>query len=173
MQLSNRMTAIVCGSALVFIAASPAWSHGDETHAKKSAAKGAPLEQIETEFGKTGDPNKVSRTMQVGMDDGMRFSPREITVKQGDTVKFVAKNGGKIMHEMVLGTMAQLKEHGEAMKKFPEMEHDEPYMAHVKPGKSEEIVWQFTKPGEFYYACLIPGHFEAGMAGKIIVSQAK
>jgi uncharacterized cupredoxin-like copper-binding protein len=73
------------------------------------------------------------------------------------------------MHEMVLGTLAELREHGELMKKFPDMEHDEPYMAHVKPGNTEDIVWQFTRPGEFYYACLIPGHFEAGMIGKIAV----
>jgi uncharacterized cupredoxin-like copper-binding protein len=55
------------------------------------------------------------------------------------------------------------------MRKHPEMEHDEPYMAHVAPGKTERIVWQFTKPGEYYYGCLIPGHFEAGMVGKVIV----
>lgn len=42
-------------------------------------------------------------------------------------------------------------------------------MAHVAPGKTETIVWQFTKVGEFHYACLIPGHFEAGMIAKIIV----
>ena len=58
---------------------------------------------------------------------------------------------------MVLGTPEELKEHAELMKKFPEMEHDEPHMAHVKPGKSGEIVWQFTKAGEFQFACLHPG----------------
>jgi uncharacterized cupredoxin-like copper-binding protein len=60
--------------------------------------------------------------------------------------------------------------HYEATKKFPEMEHDEPNMVHVKPGESGEMVWQFTKAGEFEFACLIPGHREAGMHGKIIVS---
>ena len=56
------------------------------------------------------------------------------------------------------------------MKKFPGMEHDEPYMAHVSPGKTDEIVWHFTKAGEFFYACLLPGHLEAGMIGKIVVA---
>ena len=75
------------------------------------------------------------------------------------------------MHEFVLGTIAELKEHAELMKKFPKMEHDEPYMAHVSPGKTETIVWQFSKAGEFHFGCLLPGHFEAGMVGKINVTR--
>jgi uncharacterized cupredoxin-like copper-binding protein len=73
------------------------------------------------------------------------------------------------MHEMVIGTMPELKEHAELMKKHPGMEHDEPYMAHVAPGKTETMVWQFTKAGEFNFGCLVPGHFEAGMVGQIRV----
>jgi uncharacterized cupredoxin-like copper-binding protein len=99
----------------------------------------------------------------------MRFTPADITVKQGETVKLVATNKGQVMHEMVLGTSEDLKKHAELMRKFPGMEHEEPHMAHVKPGASGEIVWQFTKPGEFQFACLIPGHFEAGMVGKVTV----
>jgi uncharacterized cupredoxin-like copper-binding protein len=99
----------------------------------------------------------------------MRFSPGAITLKAGDMVRFEVKNSGKTMHEMVLGTMEELKQHADLMRKHPGMEHDEPYMAHVAPGKTERIVWHFTKPGEFYYGCLIPGHFEAGMIGKITV----
>jgi uncharacterized cupredoxin-like copper-binding protein len=99
----------------------------------------------------------------------MRFSPETLEIRRGDIVRFEAKNGGKIMHEMVIGTMDELKKHAELMRKHPGMEHDEPYMAHVAPGKIENMVWQFTKAGEFYYACLIPGHFEAGMIGKIVV----
>jgi uncharacterized cupredoxin-like copper-binding protein len=80
-------------------------------------------------------------------------------------------NSGKLMHEMVIGTMKELREHAELMRKFPGMEHDEPYMAHVAPGQDETIVWQFTKAGEFHYACLIPGHLEAGMIGKVEVTE--
>ena len=109
------------------------------------------------------------RRVRVEMSDRMRFSPDTLEVKQGDTVRFVVRNSGKTMHEMVLGTMKELKDHAELMKKHPGMEHNEPYMAHVGPGKTAEFVWQFTKAGEFYFGCLIPGHFEAGMVGKIIV----
>ncbi len=141
-----------------------AWAHGDP---KKPAAKKATVE--EKVFGREGDPKKVTRTIPVDMSDAMRYAPMEITVKRGETVRFVAKNSGKVMHEMVLGTMKELKEHLELMRKHPNMEHDEPHMAHVKPGSTAPMVWEFTKAGEFYYGCLMPGHFEAGMVGKIIV----
>ena len=78
-------------------------------------------------------------------------------------------NRGAVLHELVIGTPKELAEHAEMMRKFPGMEHDAPHMAHVKPGRNGEIVWQFTQPGEFQFACLIPGHFEAGMVGKVVV----
>jgi uncharacterized cupredoxin-like copper-binding protein len=92
-----------------------------------------------------------------------------IVVKRGETVRFIVRNDGKLMHEMVIGTMKDLKDHAELMRKHPGMEHDEPYMAHVAPGKQGEIVWQFARAGEFHYACLVPGHMEAGMIAKITV----
>ncbi len=137
---------------------------------KMPGKQSRPVSTEETAFGREGDPKKVSRTVKVDMSDRMRFTPAELAVKQGETVRFGVKNSGKVMHEMVLGTMDELKEHAELMKKHPGMEHDEPYMAHVAPGKTETMVWQFTKPGEFYYGCLVPGHFEAGMVGKVRVT---
>jgi uncharacterized cupredoxin-like copper-binding protein len=121
-------------------------------------------------FGQRGDPKKVSRTIDLDMSDAMRFAPAELVVKQGETVRFRLKNSGKVMHEMVLGNMQELKEHGEMMKQRPEMHHAEANMVHVAPGKTGALVWQFTSPGEFHYACLVPGHFEAGMVGKIRVT---
>jgi uncharacterized cupredoxin-like copper-binding protein len=174
------------GASLAVLAFSGAVSgHGGGEH-KPSVKKQTQAAQ-ETAFGKAGNPKKVTRTIQVGMHDEMRFlaagpgvrrvgargASDEITVKQGETVKFIVSNDGKVMHEMVIGPMKELKEHAELMKKHPGMEHDEAYMAHVSPGKKGEIVWQFTTPGEFYYACLVPGHFEAGMIGRIIVTPAK
>ena len=151
-----------------------AHAHGNESHPAK-ARKFDASKVEETAFGREGDPAKASRTIRVEMADTMRFTPADLTVRRGETVKLVATNKGQVLHEMVLGTAAELKKHAEQMKKFPEMEHDEPHMAHVKPGKSGksgksgEIVWQFTKAGEFQFACLIPGHLEAGMVGKITV----
>jgi uncharacterized cupredoxin-like copper-binding protein len=160
-----RTTAVAEMKAL---ADGAAWSHGG-SHEEKASAKTAQITSEEHPFGRAGDPKKIVRTIQVGMDDSMHFTPGDLVLKRGETIKFVVRNDGKIMHEMVIGTMKELKEHAELMRKFPNMEHDEPYMAHVAPGKREEIVWQFTRAGEFYYACLIPGHLEAGMIGKITV----
>ena len=147
----------------------PAAAHGDAKHEKKATRA---ISTEETPFGREGDPKKASRTVRVDMSDKMRFTPAELTVKQGETVRFQVKNSGQVMHEMVLGTMDELKKHAEMMKKHPGMEHDEPYMAHVAPGKTETMTWQFTKAGEFYYGCLVPGHFEAGMIGKVTVTSA-
>ena len=121
-------------------------------------------------FGRAADPKKAKRTVRVEMTDQMKFTPGELTVKRGEIVRFVPVNKGQVMHEMVLGTMDDLKKHAELMKKHPGMEHDEPHMAHVSPGKSGEIGWQFTQEGEFYYGCLVAGHFEAGMIGKVKVT---
>jgi uncharacterized cupredoxin-like copper-binding protein len=159
-------TAVCMTASLV---TTPVWAHGD-THGKKNVNPAAQSNE-EKSFGKAGDPKKVVRTIKVDMSDKMRFAPSALTIKQGETIKFVVTNSGKTMHEFVLGTLPELKEHAELMKKFPNMEHDEPYMAHVPPGKTETIVWQFTKGGEFHFGCLLPGHFEAGMVGKINVTQ--
>jgi uncharacterized cupredoxin-like copper-binding protein len=107
--------------------------------------------------------------VRVSMSDRMRFTPSVLEVQSGETVKFVVTNNGKLMHEMVLGTQADLQQHADMMKRHPDMEHDEPHMVHVPPGKTGEIVWRFNRPGEFRFACLVGGHFEAGMVGKITV----
>jgi uncharacterized cupredoxin-like copper-binding protein len=150
--------------AAVFVS-SAAWAHGDSANARSAVVP----EVEEKSFGKPGNPKTLTRTIRVNMSDNMRFTPSEISLRQGDTVKFVVKNAGNILHEMVLGTMTELKEHHEMMKRFPNMEHDDPSQVHVAKGKTGEIVWQFTKAGEFNFACLIPGHFEAGMIGRIKV----
>ena len=155
----------VCVACSMFAAAG-ALAHADK-HAAPAKVNYAKAEQMP--FGIAADPKKAARTMRIEMADTMRFTPAEVKVKPGDTVRFVVSNKGKVMHEMVLGTMEELKKHAEVMKKHPNMEHDEPHMAHVAPGKTAEMGWRFNRAGTFYYGCLIPGHFEAGMIGKIVV----
>ena len=143
-------------------------AHGNEDHA--AAPRKFDANQVEpTAFGQEGDPARATRVVKVDMTDTMRFTPAEIRLKRGETVRLVATNKGQVLHEMVLGTPEDLKKHADLMRKFPDMEHAEAHMTHVKPGTSGEIVWQFTKAGEFQFACLIPGHFEAGMVGKVTV----
>ena len=125
-----------------------------------------------TAFGNPAVSDAATREVRVEMRDTMRFDPAEVTVKRGEIVRFVATNAGKVMHEMVLGTRADLEEHAAMMRKHHPgggMHHEEPNMLHVAPGKSATMTWQFTRAGEFYYGCLEPGHWEAGMAGKVRV----
>jgi len=152
--------------ALAVAVTPPVFAHGDKPH----AAKGTDYAKAEGQvFGRAAHPHKATRTIRVEMTDQMRFHPADITVKRGEVVRFTPVNKGKVLHEMVLGTMDELKAHAEMMRKHPGMAHDAPHMAHVSPGKSGDMGWQFTKAGEFYYGCLIPGHFEAGMVGKVTV----
>jgi uncharacterized cupredoxin-like copper-binding protein len=122
-------------------------------------------------IGKPGAASKATRTIKVDMTDNMRFTPANIDVNQNETVRFIVTNSGKIKHELVLGTEKELKEHYEVMKKNPEMEHADPNMVTLAPGKTGEVVWQFTKAGRVDFACLQPGHYDAGMKGAVNVAK--
>jgi len=153
-------------SAALLLTTQPVCAHGDAPHAA------APARKEQKPWGIAGDSKAAKRTLVFTMSDAMRFTPDRVEVRQGETVRLVLKNDGKMLHEFVLGTKSVLDEHAALMLKFPDMEHDEPYMAHVQPGKSGEIVWTFNRAGEFDFACLIAGHYQAGMVGKIKVVAA-
>ncbi|MBA4742764.1 MAG: cupredoxin family protein [Azoarcus sp.] len=121
--------------------------------------------------GTPGNPADVARTIEVLMDDNMRFVPEDITVKAGETVRFFLRNSGKVDHEMVIGSMADLKAHAKMMQNASGMQHAEPNMITLKPGQRGGIVWKFDTPGTVDFACLIPGHMEAGMIGKVTVTE--
>jgi len=123
----------------------------------------------ERPFGREGDPRKVKRVIRIEMSDTMRYFPAELRVKRGDTVRFVLKNTGKMPHDMVIGSMDELKRRAALVKKDGESALRGAPAARVAPGGSARLVWQFTRPGEYYYGCLVPGHFDAGMIGTIIV----
>ena len=160
-------SALLASAGVVFShegAAHPdAHAHARHGH----AATAAPAEQ--TPFGIAGDARKVQRTITLRMGDDMRFAPSHITVKRGETVRLRVLNQGQVMHEIVLGTPGSLSEHAQMMQQHPGMDHDAPHMAHVAPGQKGELVWQFNRAGEFDFACLVAGHFEAGMKGTITV----
>ncbi|RYY92840.1 MAG: plastocyanin [Comamonadaceae bacterium] len=161
----NRTIQTLAASALLAVGGA-ASAHGD-AHAPARPFDPAQVEA--TPFGEQGDPRRVVRTVRVAMDDAMRFTPSALTVRRGETIRFVVDNRGALLHEMVLGTPQALKEHAELMKRHPGMEHDDPGIAHVRPGASGAIAWRFTQPGTFQFACLQPGHFEAGMVGQVTV----
>ncbi len=145
------------------------FAHENTTHKAKTGA----VVKEQKDWGIAGDAKSVKRTITLNMGDNMRFTPDTLTVKQGETIRFVVKNQGKQLHEMVIGTKKELDAHAALMVKFPNMEHDEPYMAHVAAGKSQNLIWTFNRAGEFEFACLIAGHYQAGMVGKITVLAGK
>ncbi len=142
-------------------------AHPDAHAHHGNAAATAPAEQ--TPFGIAGDARKVQRTITLRMGDDMRFAPSHLTVKRGETLRLRVQNQGQVMHEIVLGTPGSLSEHAQMMQQHPGMAHDAAHMAHVAPGQKGELVWQFNRAGEIDFACLVAGHFEAGMKGTITV----
>lgn len=121
-------------------------------------------------FGLEGNPKNVTRTITIEMSDKMRYAPSTLSIQRGETIRLVIKNTGKRAHQIVVGTMYMLKKHRKNMLDGSGMEHDSPFMFYLEPGQQDELVWEFTEGGTFYYGCLIPGHSEAGMLGKIQVS---
>jgi uncharacterized cupredoxin-like copper-binding protein len=157
----KALLAIAIGTSLV---GADAFAHTGARH------NAGPVRKEQTDWGIAGDAKAVRRRVEFTMSDNMRFTPDRITLRRGETVRIIVKNHGKMLHEFVLGTKPVLDAHAALMLKFPDMEHDEPYMAHVPPGTQAEIIWTFNRAGEFDFACLIAGHYQAGMVGKVVVS---
>lgn len=145
-------------------AASDAFARGEATERSKLAQT-----MVITAFGQTGDPSKVSRTVRIVVDNSTRYNLKPITISENETVRFVVLNRGTVLHDLMLGTEGALTERIEAMKRHHGIEHEEAYMTHASPKKTAEIIWQFSQPGEFQYACVIPGHSQPSRVGVIRV----
>ncbi len=128
----------------------------------------------EMEVGRPGIETEVTRTINVRMyetEDGeYLYEPRDLAIKAGETIRFVIVNDGESPHEFVLDTMPKNEEHKALMEKFPEMEHEDPNAVRLEPGKEGTIIWTFENSGDFEFACLIPGHYEAGMFTPVAVN---
>lgn len=141
-----------------------------------------------------GEPAKASaakRVVQVELGDNY-YKPESLSVKAGETVRFVLKNKGDFLHEFNIGTatmhaahqkeMAMMVEHGmltptgintsmsgmdHSKMGMAEMKHDDPNSVLVGPGETKELTWKFTKETALEFACNMPGHYESGMVGKV------
>ncbi|TIS55603.1 plastocyanin/azurin family copper-binding protein [Mesorhizobium sp.] len=125
-------------------------------------------------IGQPGAAAKVDRTISIGMleneDGSMAFDPVSVTVKRGETVRLAFTNEGKYDHEFVMDTHEQVMEHKAGMERLPDMEHADLNAIRIGPQGKGEIVWTFTNPGQFDFACLIPGHYDLGMRGSLTVT---
>lgn len=142
-------------------------------------------------IGEPGVKSKVSRTVVIKIQDNF-YEPETVEVKKGETIRFVLKNSGELLHEFNIGTasmhdnhqkeMAKMAEHGmltatsvnhkmmnmdHSKMGMPSMKHDDPNAVLLEPGKSGELIWKFTNNAKLEFACNLPGHYEAGMVGYI------
>lgn len=154
--LSTIATAFALGLALV----TSSFADAGHNHGQKPDGYGEP-----------GSPSKITRTIQLNASDDMRFSAADLKIRKGETIRFVVTNVGKVRHEFSLGTEQELMEHYEQMKKFPDMVHEEPNKVTIDPGQKGEVIWKFTHLGVVHFACLHPGHYDAGMKGQIKVAK--
>ncbi len=154
--------------SLAITSLNSAFAHGEKTHIspKTNVVQTA---AVQKDWGIAGQANAVQRTIHINLSDAMRFNPEQLQVEQGQTIRLVLHNTGAQTHELVIGTPDELQAHADLMLKFPNMEHDEPYMAHVSAGKTSELIWMFNRAGTFHFACLIAGHYQVGMKGTVEV----
>lgn len=123
-------------------------------------------------FGASASPSEADRTVEVEANDQMEFVPEEISVKKGETVRFVVKNVGRVQHSFTLATPDEQQQHEKAMEGMPmdrmasHMDGD-PNGVVVQSGETETLTWRFTQAVSVEFACHIPGHYDAGMAGRI------
>ena len=134
--------------------------------------------QLDAQTDISGFCRKLANTMlSVKDENGVKSytfkapGDRTIKVKAGETIRFFLKNSGNMTHEMVLGSMDDLRDHAEMMRSMPDMKHDAANMARLKPGQRGGIVWHFDEAGTVNFACLVPGHMEGGMVGQIVVDK--
>ncbi len=135
--------------------------HGAHDHGSASFDAGEP-----------GMAALVTRRIEVVAREGdgkMSFEPKHIAVKKGETVEFTVRNDGLFEHEFVLGSAIENASHAALMEATPDMKHNEPNAVRLAPGSSAKLLWRFSKAGDFQFACLIPGHYEAGMKGAAVV----
>lgn len=157
MKLFLTTTLIAFAATSAFAAGTHEGGHGD-------------MMEIGMPAKKKGGMTKINVSLIETEDGEMLFEPRTLDFKAGETVVFTITNNGEAEHEFVMDTVAKNAEHKELMAKFPEMEHDDPNAVRLQPGEKGTIVWTFTNAGAFEFACLIPGHYEAGMHGALTVN---
>ncbi|MDX2157888.1 MAG: cupredoxin family protein [Hyphomicrobiaceae bacterium] len=157
-------------AVLAVVGSAAGLAHGPSGHHSHSGGQQGARDGLA--YGQPGDPQRAARQIIVTMkeaDGKMLFEPARIEVGKGEQIRFRLRNDGALDHEFLLGTPQEIAEHADMMKAMPDMKHDDPNSKQVAAKTSGDLLWHFTNVGEFDFACLIPGHREAGMSGKIIV----
>ncbi len=121
-------------------------------------------------FGSPADAADAARVVEIQTTDDMRFEPADITVAAGETVTFRLTNDGALVHDFTLGDQATQDEHEAEMAEMGGMGHDdEPNVATIPAGETVELTWTFGEEGTVLIGCHQPGHYAAGMTGRVTV----
>lgn len=157
--MTQRLNAALCA---LLLSSGAALADGTHAHA------------TDMEIGRPGQAADVTRTVEIAMVEpeagGMAYEPGELTFERGETVRFIVTNTGYLDHEIVFDTHEEIMDHAELMMNHPDMRHDDPNALTLAPGETGELIWTFSQAGTFQYACLIPGHMDAGMHGPLTVN---
>lgn len=135
--------------------------HGGHGHGPTTFDAGEPADR--------SSPSKLVEIIATEADGKMSFTPSSIEVKRGQQIAFVIKNEGNLDHEFVIGSEIENVAHAAMMQAMPDMAHNDPNAVRIPVGASATLAWKFTKSGVFEFACLVPGHYEAGMKGGVAV----
>jgi uncharacterized cupredoxin-like copper-binding protein len=160
------LVAVGSWGAYQWLLGHPQWTATGHSHGEEASPPAGPVAQV------------VSRSIAVQMDDQMRFTPATLEVQAGETIRFVVHNAGQTAHEMVLGEPQEIAAHAQAMK-AAESSGQDSHHSHgtgmaitVGAGQTGELVVSFPSAMTLQMACLIPGHYEAGMRGTLKVLPA-
>ncbi len=161
--MTKTISALILASALA--AAAPAFANEGAMHHHTEAEAAA--------FGKLGNAKNVDRTITITATE-IAFDVKNITVKAGETVRFVLVNKGEQPHELSIGSTDEMAEHRQMMvdmagMDMSEMHHEEGNSISTEPGETKELIWQFGKAGSYEFSCNYPGHSEIGMTGPLVV----
>jgi len=153
------------------VSQAPNSEHSHDASPPPASAAGAASSPSATTSSQAAAPATLAvRELRIEMDDDMRFSPSALTVVAGEPVKLVVVNRGKLPHELVIGTAAELAEHQREMTSGSAAHHHADSAISVEAGQSRELLRTFDAAGELGIACFQPGHYEAGMKGTLTVS---
>ena len=158
---------VMAGSAAAWsvLQGAPASEHS-HSHGEASAA---PEHNHDAHSHDAAAGDAATRTVTITMDDTMRFTPTNWQATSGETVQIRVVNTGKVRHEFIIGTDAELKAHAQEMKKPSAHHHHADNALSLGAGESGELRWTFADAGVLHIACFEPGHYEAGMRGTISV----
>lgn len=103
-----------------------------------------------------------ARTIDIDMRD-TAYSPNHLSIRHGETVRFVFRNTGKVAHDAVLGNEKAQTDHEMEMSSGSGTHHGSSDAVTADPGKTVTLTHTFRSGGDLLIGCHELGHYAAGM----------